>query len=225
MTKIRTATRLLLAALTVGLGASFATAKDKTPAKPHAAPAAKPHAAPAAKHEAPKVQSHQDLKNPNNFSFGAQPTKGVKKDAKVTPEGKKPQKLKIEGIDGESRAPRKTNPALATNSGNVPPVEATATAKPMNLRSNTAGAQSRNDAGTRSGGSLVLSGAFDVVKGVKDILTGNTEGGFKKVAEGAKRIQTGTNGDPKDNGKPLNEGEGGEGGESGGEGGNEGGGN
>ncbi len=180
-------------------------------------------------HGGSDVNGHkpEDAKKPNGFSSGASNPSTVKGAAKIAPDAKKPESFtyqKIESVKSprdaaSGQATGKTTPPTANKSGNVPAADAakgaaTATVKPgVSVTKPTV----RNDSGTRSGVSLVGSGLIDIAKGLKDVVSGNTENGFKKIAEGAKRVQTGSNGDPADNGKPLN-GEGGEG-EGGGEGG------
>lgn len=102
-----------------------------------------------------------------------------------------------------------------TKLNDVKPVLNTAIVKPGAGQPVTA----NNDAGTRNGGSLVLQGGIDIVKGLKQMATGNTEGGMKLVNSGGKAISKGTDGDPSNNGPKLNDEKGGKGEEGGEEGG------
>ncbi len=62
-----------------------------------------------------------------------------------------------------------------------------------------------NDSGTRTGGSLVGEGLIDIAKGIGKTLKGNTHEGFKLVDGGIRKTQTGSNGDPADNGPKLSD--------------------
>jgi len=88
-----------------------------------------------------------------------------------------------------------------TKLNNVKPGTATATLKPGVGQPVTA----LNDAGTRPGGSLAGQGAIDMLKGIKKIATGNTEGGFKLFDHGSKTFLAGVDGDPSNNGPKLND--------------------
>jgi len=159
-------------------------------------------------------QKIESVKSPRDVATGYSAAKtqapGFKPvDPKVVESVKSPR-------DASTGLPSAKRQATRSKSGNVPAVEAATGVKPgFSLGKPTA----YNDSGTRSGGSLVASGIIDMGKGLKAIATGNTESGFKLFAQGAKRVQTGSNGDPADNGKPLSGGKGeGTQGEGGGEG-------
>ena len=169
-------------------------------------------------HGGSNVQGHKldDAKKPNGFSFGPSKESNVKDAAKIAPEAKKPDGFtyqKIESVKSprdaaSGQATGKTTPPTANKSGSVPTVNAakgTATLKPgVSLTKPTV----RNDAGTRTGGSLFAQGIFDCVKGGFQMLTGNTKEGMKTIDGGITALDKGTNGDPSDNGPKLNPDEG-----------------
>jgi uncharacterized membrane protein YgcG len=79
---------------------------------------------------------------------------------------------------------------------------------PKNVKPVTSGGVAvQNDAGTRSGTSLTGEGVIDIAKGFFQVISpkGDTHKGLKTIAEGARKVQTGTNGDPADNGDKLTE--------------------
>lgn len=222
MLTLRTTARLTLAALSVGLGATLAQAADKKPIKPAAPPAArvqghatgKPIQPPTvAKPHAPPI----DAKKPNNWSLGASnPTVKPARD-----------------LDGQSAGTERTKQPTGQAVSEAGPLwhgwEVTGRTKPANLGDTAThevghvkrpridpknakpisggGVAALNDAGTRGGAGLALEGVIDVVKGIGQVLSpkGKTHEGMGKIAGGAKKVQTGTNGDPADNGPKLND--------------------
>lgn len=219
MTTLRTAARLTLAALTLGLGATLAPAADKKAIKP-TKPNAHPPAQSADKRQhlplvpptgtAPRKPALDAARKPNDveemkFHPSLKPTTDITKkptrgaiDDWETPLGVKAARDSASGLPtGRTQQPNQGRPTVA-----APKVEMK-NVKPVN----TGGVAVQNDAGTRSGASLAGEGVIDIAKGFFQVISpkGDTHKGLKTIAEGAKKVQTGTNGDPGDNGDKLTE--------------------
>jgi hypothetical protein len=197
------------------------------PAAKHAAPSVQPHTPPSSTekrqhkplHEAKppvaaQVQGHKldKAKKPNGWKWGETQTDKVKDAARSAPEVNKQDGFtyqKIESVKSprdaaSGQATGKTTPPTANKPGNIPAVgmtKGTATVKPgVSVTKPTV----RNDSGTRTGGSLVVNGIANIATGVGKFMSGKPDDAFKLWDHGIKQVQTGSNGDPADNGPKLN---------------------
>jgi hypothetical protein len=217
MNMFRTTARVGLAALSISLGATLATAADKKPIKPAAPPVVKkPNgwsfpastgwslgASNPTSANKPHTPANDAAKKPNGFSWGLAQT-GVTNKARDAASGLATGRTQ-QPDQSRTKAPSNLGDTGTHEVGHVKnPKLDLKNVKPVN---SGGGVSAQNDTGTRSGGSLTGEGLIDIAKGIGKVISpkGNTHDGFKTIAEGAKKVQTGTNGDPADNGDKLTE--------------------